>query len=109
MKAQDIDKLGLNEAKELLKEFYNSPYCDIYFSIKSQIKKLSKEIEEADIDFKEDNAPFKNFIQWSKESLTMANNLEQILSKIDRNILAEQSEKRLSAEEGTLESYIKQK
>lgn len=109
MKAEDVDKLSGAEAKELLKEFYNSPYCDIYFSIKTQIRKLSKEIETAEIDFKEDNAPFKNFIQWSKESLTMATNLEQILAKIDRTILAEQSEKRLSAEEGTLESYIKRK
>lgn len=104
MKAEEIDLLSEVEAKGLLKEFYNSPYCDVYFSIKNQIKKLSKEIEDTDIDFKEDSAPFKNFILWSKESLTVANNLEQILSKIDSNVLIEQKKKRLQAREGSIES-----
>jgi len=107
MKAEDIDALSENEAKELLKEFYNSPYCDVYFSIKSQIKKLSKEIEDANIDFKEESAPFKNFVTWSEKSLTITSNLEQILSKIDKTILAEQQERRTKAEDGTVESYIR--
>lgn len=109
MTAKEIDALSEDEAKEQLKEFYNSPYCDIYFSIKTQITNLSKEIEKTKIDFKEDSAPFKNFITWSKESLTVTNNLEQILAKIDKNILKEQREKRVAAEEGTVESYINRK
>lgn len=107
MKAEEIDKLTEKEAKKLLKEFYNSPYCDVYFSIKTQIKKLSKEIENADIDFKEDSAPFKNFVTWSKDSLTITSNLEQILAKIDKSILQEQQDKRVMAEDGSVESYIR--
>jgi hypothetical protein len=106
MKSEEIDKLTEREAKDLLQEFYNSPYCDIYFSIKGQIKKLSKDIENTSIDFIEDSAPFKNFIIWGEKSLTLANNLEQILSKIDKSILQEQQDKRLAADEGSVESYI---
>lgn len=109
MKAVDIDRLTEKEAKSILKDFYNSPYCDIYFSIKTQISKLSKEIESTDIDFKEDSAPFKNFIIWGKESMNLTNNLENILAKIDTTILREQEAQRLSAEEGSLESYISKK
>jgi hypothetical protein len=109
MKAQDIDKLSEQKAKSILKDFYNSPYCDIYFSIKSQISKLSKEIENTDIDFKEDSAPFKNFIIWGKESMNLTNNLENILAKIDTTILREQEKQRVSAKEGSLESYISKK
>ena len=79
MKVEQIDALSEKEAKELLLEFYNSPYCDVYFSIKSQIKKLSKEIENAQIDFKEDSAPFKNFVTWSEKSLTITSNLDRYL------------------------------
>lgn len=107
MKAEDIDNLTENEAKELLKEFYNSPYIGIYFSMKTQIEKLSKDIEKSSIDFKEDSAPFKNFISWSKESLTITSNLEQILAKIDKTILKEQQERRTKAEDGSVESYIR--
>ena len=107
MKAEQIDKLTEKEAKNLLKEFYNSPYCDVYFSIKNQIRKLAKEIEKAEIDFKEDSAPFKNFVTWSKESLTITSNLEQILSKIDKSILKEQQEERVKAVAGSVESYIR--
>ena len=109
MKASEIDALTEREAKDALKEFYNSPYCDIYFSIKTQVRKLSKEIEKAKIDFKEDSAPFKNFLSWGKDAITLANNLEQILSKIDKSILKEQQDKRTQAEEGTVESYIGKK
>jgi len=109
MRSKDIDKLTEEEAKDLLKEFYNSPYCDVYFSIKSQLSKLSKEIEKANIDFKEDSAPFKNFVTWSKESLTITSNLEQILSKIDKTIFEEQQNKRTMAEAGSVESYIGKK
>ena len=107
MKAEEIDNLTESEAKELLKEFYNSPYIGIYFSMKTQIEKLSKEIEKAKIDFKEDSAPFKNFITWGKEALTMINNLDQILAKIDKAILKEQQERRTQAEDGSVESYIR--
>lgn len=107
MKVEQIDALSEKEAKELLLEFYNSPYCDVYFSIKSQIKKLSKEIENAQIDFKEDSAPFKNFVTWSEKSLTITSNLEQILAKIDKTILQEQQDRRTKAEDGSVESYIR--
>jgi hypothetical protein len=109
MKVEQIDALSEREAKELLLEFYNSPYCDVYFSIKSQIKKLSKEIENAQIDFKEDSAPFKNFVTWSEKSLTITSNLEQILAKIDTSILLELQERRVKAEDGSVESYIRKK
>ena len=109
MKVEQIDALSEKEAKELLLEFYNSPYCDVYFSIKSQIKKLSKEIENAQIDFKEDSAPFKNFVTWSEKSLTITSNLEQILAKIDKSILLEQQEHSVKAEDGSVESYIRKK
>lgn len=109
MKTEDIDKLSEEEAKQKLKDFYNSPYADIYFSMQSQIAKLSKEIEKTTIDFKEDSAPFKNFITWGKEALTMTNNLEQILAKIDKDILSEEAAKRTEAEAGTLESFIKRR
>ena len=78
-------------------------------AIKSQISKLSKEIENTDIDFKEDSAPFKNFIIWGKESMNLTNNLENILAKIDTTILREQEKQRVSAKEGSLESYISKK
>lgn len=107
MNLRDIESLTEREAKDLLREFYNSPYCDVYFSIKSQIQKLSKEIETAEIDFKEDSAPFKNFVTWSEKALTITSNLEQILAKIDKSILQEQQEQRTKAEEGTVESYIR--
>lgn len=107
MKSVDIDNLSEEEAKELLKEFYNSPYIGIYFSMKTQIDRLSKDIEKTKIDFKEDSAPFKNFITWGKESLTMINNLDEVLSKIDKTILKEQQERRTKAEDGSLESYIR--
>lgn len=106
MKSEEIDKLTEVEAKDLLKDFYNSPYCDIYFSIKNQIKKLSKEIENTKIDFIEDSAPFKNFIVWGEKSLAITNNLQEILTKIDKKILQEQQNKRLAADEGSVESYI---
>jgi hypothetical protein len=107
MKAEQIDSLSELEAKELLKEFYNSPYIGIYFSMKTQVEKLSKEIEKAEIDFKEDSAPFKNFITWGKEALTLTSNIEQILAKIDKTILKEQQDRRTKAEEGSVESYIR--
>lgn len=109
MKAKEIDSLTEREAKELLKEFYNSPYIGIYFSIKTQVDRLAKDIETTSIDFKEDSAPFKNFMTWTKESLTVTTNLEQILSKIDKTILSEQLERRTKAEDGSVESYIRKK
>ena len=68
---------------------------------------LSKEIEKTKIDFKEDSAPFKNFVTWSEKSLTITSNLEQILAKIDKTILQEQQERRTKAEDGSVESYIR--
>lgn len=109
MKVDEINKLTERQAKDKLIDLYASPYIKVYFSLKTQIDKLSKEIEDAEIDFKEDSVLFKNFMQWGKESLTITSNLEQIISKIDRDVLREEAEKRTRAEEGTIESYVKLK
>jgi hypothetical protein len=107
MTVEEIDKLSASEARGLLKTIYNSPYINIYFSLKNQMDKLSKEIEASDIDFKQDGASFKNFIAWGKDALTITNNLEQILSKIDVSALKEQEQIRTRAEVGTVESYVR--
>jgi hypothetical protein len=109
MKRKDLSSKSKEELIDIIEQFYNSPYVDIYFSIKKQVKKLSSEIEKTTIDFKEDSAPFKNFMQWGKESLNLANNLQEILSKIDSDILVEEQKKRASAGEGTVEDYIGRK
>ena len=107
MKRKDLSSKSKEELIDIIEQFYNSPYVDIYFSIKRQIRRLANEIEKTKIDFKEDSAPFKNFMQWGKESLTLANNLQEILSKIDKEILVEEQKKRTDAEPTTVESYIK--
>lgn len=109
MTRKDLQSKSKDELIDMVESLYNSPYVEVYFSIKSQADRLAKAIEKADIDFLEDTAPFKNFITWSKESLGIMDNLEKILSKIDRDILLKEKEKRLAAEETSVESYIGKK
>jgi hypothetical protein len=107
MKTEDLQKKSKEELIDIVENFYGSPFVNIYFSVKTQADKLSKQIEEADIDFKDDSAPFKNFVLWSKESLTILDNIEKILAKIDKDILIKAQEKRVSAEDTTPESYVR--
>jgi hypothetical protein len=106
MTRKDLQGKTKEELIDIVESLYSSPYIEVYFSVKAQTDKLAKKIEDAEINFLEDTAPFKNFILWSKESLTIMDNLEKILSKIDRDILAKAKEKRLAAPETSLESYI---
>lgn len=97
------------ELIEILEEFYNNPNIDIYFAIKKQLINLANQIEEAKIKFEdEDTTQFKNFLQFSKESVVISKNLKEIQSGIDARILSEEKKKRNSAEMGSVESFIKQ-
>lgn len=102
MKAEEIDGLTEEEAKDRLKKFYQSPYIAPYFSVAKQLEKLSEEIENADISIEEKT--FDSFIKWGEKSLIISDNLQVIQSKIDADVLAGEKEKRLSAKSGSVES-----
>lgn len=104
MKHKDLESKSKEELIQLLNDFYSSPYINVYFSIKKQLDKLAHTIESATIDV--DEKSFDSFIKWGEKSLIIADNVEGLLAKMDASILREETEKRLRAEEGTIESYI---
>lgn len=103
----DFKDKSKEELIAILEEFYANPNIDIYFAIKHQLIDLAQQIEEAEIKFSaEDTTQFKNFLQFSKESVSISNNLKEIQANIDYKILKEEENKRKSAKKGSIESYV---
>jgi predicted transcriptional regulator len=97
------------ELVEMLIRFYESPYIKSYFAVKKQLDNLAEQIERAHIDFSDDNKLFKSFLEFGEKYQKIADSLENIQQKIDKEALADAKVKRLEAKEGTLESFIKNK
>lgn len=102
MKAEDIDKLSEAEAKDMLREFFRSPYIRPYLSLQTQLDKLSLEIEKADIEIGEKT--FDSFIKWGEKAVTIADNIMTLRSKIDTSELLKEKRERTKAKEGTPEA-----
>lgn len=108
MKKKEIDSLTEQQAKKLLLHIFTSPHMWLYDSIMTQMKKLAKDIAETNIDFKEDSAPFKNFVTWADKSSSFSNNLEQIAAKMTADALKDLSEGR-KAVEGSYEELMERR
>jgi hypothetical protein len=108
MRREELESKSKKELVDKLEEFYRSPLLPIYFSIKGQLEILAEQVEEADIDFgNEESKMFKNFILWSEKSLIIGQNIEGLASMIDKETLVEETKKRLAAREGSVESMRK--
>lgn len=103
----DFKDKSKDELISILEDFYANPNIDLYFAIKKQLIDLAHQIEEAEIKFDaEETTQFKNFLQFSKESVLISNNLKEIQANIDNKILKEEENKRTSAKKGSIESYV---
>lgn len=105
MTLDEIKSKSKEELEQIVYSIHQSPYLNVYFSIKGQLDKLAKEIENAPITIEEPKL-FDSFLKWTEKSLTATNNLQEILEKIDREVLLKAKEERLSATETSVESYI---
>jgi len=95
------------ELEAMLIDIYRSPLLPIYFSIKKQMDKLASEIEEADISL--GSKDYDQFLKWGEKAPLISDGLTNILSKIDPAILRAEQDKRLKAEELSVESFVVKK
>lgn len=101
---KEIRSKSKKELEDILIDIYQSPYAGIYFSIKSQLDRLSKEIEEAEISL--ESKSYDNFMKWTEKSLTAAQNMDGLLGLIDPDILRREREKRLEADDYSPEAFV---
>jgi len=109
MTEKEIRLKSKEELVDLLIRFYESPYIKSYFAVKSQLDNLAMQIEQANIDFADDKKLFKSFLEFGAKYQKIADSLENIQQKIDKDALVAAKVKRLEAKEGSLESFIKNK
>jgi hypothetical protein len=109
MKIEDIEKLSKTEAIDRLKGFYsNSESAQAYLSIQEQILKISEAFDNIDIDITSDSSDkaFERFISFGDKLIKIEEAQRKRLAMLDENVLREQKEKRLSAKQGTVESFV---
>lgn len=99
---------GLSKAdlKKKLDEIYSHPLINIYIAMRTQVDKISKQIESAHIDFTdEDSILFKNFLAFSDKSPKIAEALESMRQKIDPDELKKAQADRLKADSLSPEAF----
>ena len=87
-------------------EIYAHPLINIYLAMRTQVDKISLQIESANIDFTdEDSILFKNFLAFSDKSPKIAEALESMRQKIDPDELKKAQADRIKAAETSPEAW----
>lgn len=110
MKAKDIDKLDLVEAKRLLKKIFSNPLLDIYISTKKQVDDITAQIEAVKIVFGDDeDDKFDDFLKWADKLPKFIDTIYELEKKIDPTELARAKKSRLAPSELKPEFYAKRR
>lgn len=102
----NTDGLSKEELKKRLDEFYSHPLINMYIAQKKQVDAISKQVEEAFIDFTdEESVLFKNWLAWSDKSPKIAEGLESMRQKIDPEELKKAQADKLKANKLSPEAF----
>lgn len=109
MKAKDIDKLDLPDAKKLLKSVFSNPLLNTYISVKKQVDDISRQIEITKIVFGEASDAFNEFVKWGDKLQKFTDLIYDLEQKIDPSELARAKKERLKPSPLKPEFYAQQR
>lgn len=109
MKAQEINKLSLEELRERLKLIYGKAEAFVYLALLEQQMEIARQIAEVtyDIKKKEDQDVIDLIVKLSEKGEKIQDSMQKMLNRIDPEIMREAKEQRLSAQAGSVESFAK--
>lgn len=83
-------ELKLEDYKAFYEKFADSNYAKAYMTLHSKFEELCDEFSKYKIDIAdEESALFKNFLAFSKQSKSLLEDMDEIMSKIDKSRAAE--------------------
>lgn len=105
----------MSKEKELtekeLREFYNNmmakPHFRGYMTVSNQFNKLCEKFDNAEINIDGETEEFKNFMLFSKQLLSMLEDMDKMMMKIDPEKAAEVKAEQTAASSAALESWVK--
>lgn len=107
----------MKKAKELtekeLREFYeramDKPYFRAYITISNQFNAICDEFDRTKITIDGETDEFKNFMMFSKQLLSMMEDMEKMMMKIDPERAKQVKDEQTAASHAALENFVRNK
>lgn len=102
-------QLSDKELRDFFNRIMDKPYFRAYVTMSSKFNALCDAFDEATITIDGESDEFKNFMAFSKQLLSMMEDMEKMMMKIDPERAIQIKEEQTAANQSSLENFVRNK